>query len=48
MAVDAAVALLALAASVYVVYLLELVKLANPFIRRREETARTEARRRTA
>jgi UDP-GlcNAc:undecaprenyl-phosphate/decaprenyl-phosphate GlcNAc-1-phosphate transferase len=38
-AVDAAVALLAVGASVYVVYLLEIVKLANPFIRRREEQA---------
>ena len=40
-ALDAASALLALGASVYVVYLLEIVKLANPFIRRREEQART-------
>jgi UDP-GlcNAc:undecaprenyl-phosphate GlcNAc-1-phosphate transferase len=47
-AIDAAVAVLALAASVYVVYLLEIVKLANPFIRRREEQARAEERRRTA
>src|SRR5262245_53559946 len=47
-AIDAAVALLALAASVYVVYLLEIVKLANPFIRRREEQARAEEQRRTA
>ena len=39
-AIDAASALLALGASVYVVYLLEIVKLANPFIRRREEQAR--------
>ena len=37
--IDAAVALAAVAASVYVVYLLEIVKLANPFIRRREEQA---------
>src|SRR3954463_1671534 len=36
-AVDAVVGLLALATSIYVVYLLEIVKLANPFIRRREE-----------
>jgi UDP-GlcNAc:undecaprenyl-phosphate GlcNAc-1-phosphate transferase len=43
-AIDGAVALLALGASVYVVYLLEIVKLANPFIRRREELARTEGR----
>jgi UDP-GlcNAc:undecaprenyl-phosphate GlcNAc-1-phosphate transferase len=32
----------ALAASVYMVYLLEIVKLANPIIRRREEQARAE------
>jgi len=38
-AIDATVAFAALAASVYVVYLLEIVKLANPFIRRREEQA---------
>jgi UDP-GlcNAc:undecaprenyl-phosphate GlcNAc-1-phosphate transferase len=37
-------ALVALAASVYMVYLLEIVKLANPMIRRREEQAREEAR----
>src|SRR3954451_2047300 len=36
-AIDAVVAVAALATSVYVVYLLEIVKLANPFIRRREE-----------
>src|SRR5436309_6151401 len=36
LAVDAAIGLVALAASVYVVYLLEIVKLANPIIRRRE------------
>src|SRR5439155_1068525 len=35
----AAVAEPAVGASVYVVYLLEIVKLANPFIRRREEQA---------
>src|SRR5438874_10537962 len=34
--------LIALAASVYMVYLLEIVKLANPIIRRREEQARAE------
>jgi UDP-GlcNAc:undecaprenyl-phosphate GlcNAc-1-phosphate transferase len=34
--------LVALAASVYMVYLLEIVKLANPIIRRREEQARAE------
>ena len=37
--------LLALAASVYIAYLLEIIKLANPRIRRREERARDEARR---
>ena len=37
-------ALLALAASVYIAYLLEIVKLANPRIRRREEQARDDAR----
>jgi UDP-GlcNAc:undecaprenyl-phosphate GlcNAc-1-phosphate transferase len=43
---DVAVAALAVAASVYIVYLLEIVKLANPFIRRRaEERARVAARR---
>ena len=35
----------ALAASVYMVYLLEIVKLANPRIRRREQEAREAARR---
>jgi UDP-GlcNAc:undecaprenyl-phosphate GlcNAc-1-phosphate transferase len=35
-----ALGLLALAASVYMVYLLEIVKLANPRVRRREEEAR--------
>jgi UDP-GlcNAc:undecaprenyl-phosphate GlcNAc-1-phosphate transferase len=47
-ALDAVITTLALAASVYVVYLLEIVKLANPFIRRREELARVEAQRRSA
>jgi UDP-GlcNAc:undecaprenyl-phosphate/decaprenyl-phosphate GlcNAc-1-phosphate transferase len=37
--IDVVVGLLALGASIYVVYLLEIVKLANPFIRRREERA---------
>ena len=37
--------LLAFAASVYIAYLLEIVKLANPRIRRREEQARDDARR---
>jgi UDP-GlcNAc:undecaprenyl-phosphate/decaprenyl-phosphate GlcNAc-1-phosphate transferase len=44
-AIDAAVGVLAIAASIYIVYLLEIVKLANPFIRRREELARTDQRR---
>jgi UDP-GlcNAc:undecaprenyl-phosphate GlcNAc-1-phosphate transferase len=39
-ALDLAVAVLAIGASIYIVYLLEIVKLANPFIRRREERAR--------
>jgi UDP-GlcNAc:undecaprenyl-phosphate GlcNAc-1-phosphate transferase len=43
--VVAAFAFVALAASVYMVYLLEIVKLANPRIRRREEQARAEERR---
>jgi UDP-GlcNAc:undecaprenyl-phosphate GlcNAc-1-phosphate transferase len=43
--IDVAVAGLAIAASVYIVYLLEIIKLANPFIRRREELARAERRR---
>jgi hypothetical protein len=47
-ALDAAIGLLALGSSVYVVYLLEIVKLANPFIRRREEQARVEAARKSA
>jgi UDP-GlcNAc:undecaprenyl-phosphate/decaprenyl-phosphate GlcNAc-1-phosphate transferase len=38
-------ALLAVAASVYIAYLLEIIKLANPRIRRREEQAREDARR---
>ena len=40
--------LAAIAASLYIAYLLEIVKLANPRIRRREEAARREAERRTA
>jgi len=40
---DAAIGLVALAFSVYVVYLLEIVKLANPYIRRREQAARQRA-----
>jgi UDP-GlcNAc:undecaprenyl-phosphate GlcNAc-1-phosphate transferase len=47
-ALDAAVALLALGASLYVVYLLEIVKLANPFIRRREELAKAATLRKSA
>ncbi len=38
----AAIGLAALAASIYIVYLLEIVKLANPRIRRREQAAREE------
>ncbi len=41
-------ALLAVAASVYIAYLLEIIKLANPRIRRREEQARREAQRRSS
>ncbi|HEY6836717.1 MAG TPA: MraY family glycosyltransferase [Gaiellaceae bacterium] len=41
----ALIGLFALAASVYMVYLLEIVKLANPRIRRREQEAREAARR---
>jgi UDP-GlcNAc:undecaprenyl-phosphate/decaprenyl-phosphate GlcNAc-1-phosphate transferase len=41
-------ALLAVAASVYIAYLLEIIKLANPRIRRRDEQGRREARRRSA
>jgi UDP-GlcNAc:undecaprenyl-phosphate/decaprenyl-phosphate GlcNAc-1-phosphate transferase len=43
-----ALGLAAVAASLYIAYLLEIVKLANPRIRRREEAARREAERRTA
>ena len=39
------IAALALGASIYMVYLLEIVKLANPRIRRREQEAREAARR---
>ncbi|MBA2359545.1 MAG: undecaprenyl/decaprenyl-phosphate alpha-N-acetylglucosaminyl 1-phosphate transferase [Actinobacteria bacterium] len=42
------IALLALGASVYIAYLLEIIKLANPRLRRREEQARTDADRRIA
>jgi UDP-GlcNAc:undecaprenyl-phosphate GlcNAc-1-phosphate transferase len=41
-AIVGAIALVAFAASVYMVYLLEIVKPANPIIRRREEQARSE------
>ena len=44
-AIDAAIGLLAIAASIYIVYLLEIVKLANPIIRRREQA---ESERKTA
>jgi UDP-GlcNAc:undecaprenyl-phosphate/decaprenyl-phosphate GlcNAc-1-phosphate transferase len=44
----AAIGAVALAASIYMVYLLEIVKLANPRIRRREQEAREAAARRTA
>jgi hypothetical protein len=47
-ALDAVIGALAIGSSVYVVYLLEIVKLANPFIRRREELARAEAARKSA
>jgi UDP-GlcNAc:undecaprenyl-phosphate/decaprenyl-phosphate GlcNAc-1-phosphate transferase len=43
-AVDAAIGLLAVGASIYVVYLLEIVKLANPFIRRRGGAEGTQER----
>jgi UDP-GlcNAc:undecaprenyl-phosphate/decaprenyl-phosphate GlcNAc-1-phosphate transferase len=46
--VSGALGVAAVAASLYVAYLLEIVKLANPRIRRREEQARQEAERRTA
>jgi len=39
-AVDATIGLIAVAASIYIVYLLEIVKLANPIMRRREQLAR--------
>jgi UDP-GlcNAc:undecaprenyl-phosphate/decaprenyl-phosphate GlcNAc-1-phosphate transferase len=44
----AAIGAVALAASIYMVYLLEIVKLANPRIRRREQEAREATARRTA
>ena len=48
LAIDAAIGLLAVGSSLYVVYLLEIVKLANPFIRRREEAEKAETPRKTA
>ncbi len=44
----ASIGAVALGASIYMVYLLEIVKLANPRIRRREQEAREAAARRTA
>ena len=44
----AAIGAIALGASIYMVYLLEIVKLANPRIRRREAEARAAAERRSA
>jgi UDP-GlcNAc:undecaprenyl-phosphate GlcNAc-1-phosphate transferase len=44
----AVIAAFALSASIYMVYLLEIVKLANPRIRRREQEAREATERRTA
>jgi UDP-GlcNAc:undecaprenyl-phosphate/decaprenyl-phosphate GlcNAc-1-phosphate transferase len=46
--ISGAIGLAALLASIYIAYLLEIVKLANPRIRRREEQARAEAERRSA
>ena len=46
--IDVGIGLLAIGASIYVIYLLEIVKLANPFIRRREEAEREETSRKTA
>jgi UDP-GlcNAc:undecaprenyl-phosphate GlcNAc-1-phosphate transferase len=40
--IDTAIGLLAIAASIYIVYLLEIVKLANPIIRRRVQEERGE------
>jgi hypothetical protein len=42
--VSATIGLAALLASIYIAYLLEIVKLANPRIRRREEQVREERR----
>jgi UDP-GlcNAc:undecaprenyl-phosphate/decaprenyl-phosphate GlcNAc-1-phosphate transferase len=46
--VSGVIAVAALAASIYIAYLLEIVKLANPRIRKREEQVRREAERRSA
>ena len=43
-ALDAVIGLVAIGASIYVVYLLEIVKPANPFIRRREDAERSQER----
>ena len=43
-ALDAVIGLVAIGASIYVVYLLEIVKPANPFIRRREDAGRSQER----
>jgi hypothetical protein len=43
-AVDAVIGLAAIATSIYIVYLLEIVKLMNPRIRRREAEARAQER----
>jgi UDP-GlcNAc:undecaprenyl-phosphate GlcNAc-1-phosphate transferase len=48
LALDAAVGLAAIAASLYVIYLLEIVKLANPFLRRRQEQNGAQAGRKSA
>jgi UDP-GlcNAc:undecaprenyl-phosphate GlcNAc-1-phosphate transferase len=48
LALDVAVGLAAIAASLYVIYLLEIVKLANPFLRRRQEQNGAHARRKSA
>ena len=47
-AIDGVIGLVALGTSLYVVYLLEIVKLANPFIRKREERELAEEQRKTA
>ncbi len=42
------IGVVAVAASIYIAYLLEIIKLVNPRIRRREEQVRAAAERRTA